>query len=50
MIQSDNEPEFTRREFKQFLIKLNINQNFSRPYNPKSQGAVESFNKTIQGF
>ena len=50
MIQSDNEPEFTRGEFKQFLIKLNINQNFSRPYNPKSQGAVESFNKTIQGF
>ena len=50
MIQSDNGPEFTNREFKHFLAKLKINQMFGMPYNPKSQGAVESFNKTIQRF
>ena len=47
MIQSDNGPEFTSREFKHFLAKLNINQNFGMPYNPKSQGVVESFNNTV---
>ena len=45
IIQSDNE-----KEFKQFLAKLNIQQIFGMPYNSKSQGAVESFNKTIQKF
>ena len=47
MIQSDNVHEFTSREFKNVLIKLNIEQKFWMPYNPKSQGAVENFNKRI---
>ena len=50
MIQNDNGPEFTSREFKHFLAKLNINQIFGIPYNPKSQSAVKSFNKTVQRF
>ena len=35
MIQSDNGPELTSREFKQFLVKLNIQQNFEISYHPK---------------
>ena len=47
MIQSDNGGEFSSREFKQFLLKHNIDQKFGPPYRPKYQGAVESLNKTI---
>ena len=47
MIQSDNGREFSSREFKQFLLKHNIDQKFGPPYRPKCQGAVESLNKTI---
>ena len=50
MIQSDNGPEFTSRDFKHFRAKRNINQIFAMPYNPKSQGAEKNFNKTIQRF
>ena len=50
MIQSDNGGEFLSREFKQFLLKQNIDQKFGPPYRPKCQGAVESLNKTIQKF
>ena len=50
MIQSDNGGEFSSREFKQFLLKQNIDQKFGPPYQPKCQGAVESLNKTIQKF
>ena len=50
MIQSDNGEEFSRREFKQFLLKQNIDQKFGPPYLPKCQGAVKSLNKTIQKF
>ena len=48
MIQSDNGGEFSSREFKQFLLKQNIDQKFDTPYRPKCQGAVENLNKTIQ--
>ena len=50
MIQSDNGGEFTSSEFKQFLLKQNIDQKFGSPYPPKCQGAIESQNKTIQKF
>ena len=50
MIHSDNGGEFSSREFKQFWLKQNIDQKFDPPYGPKSQGAVESLNKTIQKF
>ena len=50
MIQSDSGGEFSSREFKQFLLKQNIDQKFGPPYRPKYQGAVESLNKTIQKF
>ena len=50
MIQSDNGPEFISREFKIFLIKLNIHQKFGVSYNPKSQCTVENFNERIQRF
>ena len=32
MIKSDNGPEFTSREFKNFLIEQNIEQKFGPPY------------------
>ena len=35
MIQSDNGPEFTSREFKNFLIEQNIEQKFGPPYRPQ---------------
>ena len=41
MILSDNGGEFSSREFKQFLLKQNIDQKFGPPYRPKCQGAVE---------
>ena len=50
MIQSDNGGKFSSREFKQFLLKQNIDQKFGPPYLPKCQEAVESLNKTIQKF
>ena len=50
MIQSNNGGEFSSREFKQFILKHNVEQKFGSPYCPKWQGAVESFNKTIQVF
>ena len=50
MIQSDDGPEFNNREFKKFNLNKNIEQKFGIPYNPKLQGAVESFNKTTQKF
>ena len=50
MIQSDNGGELPSSEFKQFLLKQNIDQKFGPPYRPKCQGAVESLNKTIQKF
>ena len=42
MIQSDNRGEFSSINFKQFLLKQNIDQKFGPPYRPKCQGAVES--------
>ena len=50
MIQSDNGGEFSSREFKQFLLKQNIDQKFGASYRPKYQGEVESLNKTVQKF
>ena len=50
MIQSDNGGEFSSREFKQFLLKYNVEHKFGLPYRPKLQVAVESFNRTIQVF
>ena len=50
MIQSDSGPEFISREFKQFLVTLNIKHKFVLPSYPKSQGVVESLYKIIQKF
>ena len=35
MIQSDNGGKFSSREFKQFLLKYNIEHKFGPPYRPK---------------
>ena len=50
MIQSDNGGEFSSREFKQFLLKQNLEKKFGPPYQPKCQGTVKSLNKAIQKF
>ena len=50
MIQSNNGGEFSSRKFMQFLLKYNVEHKFGPPYRSKWQGAVKSFNKTIQVF
>ena len=40
MIKSDNGSEFSSREFKQFLLKYNVEHKCGPPYRPKWQGAV----------
>ena len=45
IIQRDYDTEFASREFKQFLVKLNIEQNFGLSYHPKSQVDGRFLNK-----
>ena len=45
---SDNNPEFKNCNFNEFYIKNNIFCIHGVPYNPHSQGTIESFNYTIK--
>ena len=47
---TDNGPEFTSSEFTSFLETYNIKQQFTTPYCPSSNGAVERVNRTVQGL
>ena len=48
IMQSDNGLEFVGQPFQELLSKFNIKHVKSRPYNPKAQGLVERFNRTLK--
>ena len=50
ILQTDNGGEFNNELLKKFLEQNNIQYVRGSPYHPQSQGAVESFNRTIQNF
>ena len=50
ILQTDNGGEFNYELLKKFLEHNNIQYVRGSPYHPQSQGAVESFNRTIQNF
>ena len=50
ILQTDNGGEFYNELLKKFLGHNNIQYVRGIPYHPQSQGAVESFNMTIQNF
>ena len=50
MLHTDNEKEFNNELLTNWLEKRNIKLILGGKYHPQSQGAVESFNKTIQKF
>ena len=48
MLHTDNKKEFVNDLLTNWLEKRNIKHILEEKYHSKSQGAVESFNKTIQ--
>ena len=50
MLHTDNGNEFVNELLTNWLEKRNIKHILRGKYHPQSQGAVESFNKTIQKF
>ena len=50
MLHTDNGKEFVNELLTNWLEKRNIKHILGGKYYPQSQGAVESFNKTIQKF
>ena len=48
MMQSDNGPEFTSREFKNFLIEQNVAQKFGSPYRPSDKVQLKASTKLFK--
>ena len=48
MLHTDNGKEFANELLKNWFEKKKYQAYIRRKYHPRSQGAVESFNKTIQ--
>lgn len=48
IITSDNGPQFTSTEFKEFCEKENIKHKLTTPYYPSMNGEVERFNRNIK--
>ena len=48
MLQTDHGKEFTNCKLKSYLEGISVDHIFGVPYNPQSQGVIESLNKTIQ--
>ena len=46
-MKSENGPNFTSREFEQYLISREIEQRKSISYWPKRNGEVECFQRTL---
>ncbi|MEL7520061.1 MAG: RNase H-like domain-containing protein, partial [Cyanobacteria bacterium J06553_1] len=49
-VLSDNGREFTGHPFSELLRHYNINQKFTTPYTPQSNGLVERVNKSLIGI
>jgi transposase InsO family protein len=47
LIVTDNGPSFASAEFKQFCSRNGINQQFTPPYHPASNGAAERGVQTL---
>lgn len=47
-IFTDNGPEFRGKPFKDLLLRYDIDQKFSIPYRPESNGMIERFNQVIK--
>ena len=50
LVQTDQGSEFIADEFKKVLSDVEIRHVMSTSHNPRAQGAVERWNKTIKGF
>ena len=50
MLNTNNKKEFVNELLTNWLEKRNIKHIMGGKYHPQSQGAIESFNKTIQKF
>ena len=50
MLHTDNGKEFDNKQLRDYLEEKGIEYRKGRPYNPRSQGSVEAFNRTIQNF
>jgi len=50
VLQSDNGGDFTNTHMKELLADLHIKHITSLPFNPRSNGQVERFNRTIKGM
>ena len=48
MLHTDKGKEFVNKLLTNWFGKINIKHILGEKYHPQSQGAVESFNKTIQ--
>ena len=48
VLMSDNGPQFTSRRFREFCKKWNIEQKFSTPYYPQSNGLAEIAVKSVK--
>ena len=50
MLHTDNGKEFDNKQLRDYLEEKGIEYRKGRPYNPRSQGSVEAFNRTIHNF
>jgi transposase InsO family protein len=47
VLRSDNEGEYTSKEFNNFCIEAGFKREFTVPYNPQQNGVVERKNRFI---
>lgn len=45
---SDNGPQYTSKDFKDFLKERDVSHSRARPYHPQSNGKIERFHGTIK--
>jgi hypothetical protein len=50
LLHSDRGPQFVSHLYASLLQKLGVNKSLTTPYNPKSNGLVENFNKILKSM